>query len=331
MTLVAGSFGRPGGTSRLFVISYHYVRDLPKSRFPAIKGLLTDDFRRQVDALRSRYEMADWRSVLAFIRGDYKPERDLCFLTFDDGLKDHLTDVLPILLERRLTGAFFITTRCADEGWVATVHKNHFLMAELEFRELQRRFTRTFRDLSPEVSIEVEADAARQAYRWDSPEVASYKYLVNHKLPVEIREQVVEELFLQEFGSEEEFGRELYMGWAELRQMQESGMVIGGHTHTHRSLGSLPVERQREELQCCAELLDRNLGTAPAGARPFCYPYGKQNAFTPQTLQLVKEIGYGSGFTTMVGAVEARDDPFRLRRFDTNHVNVDNGLIRAAC
>src|SRR5918911_2667335 len=125
--------------ARLNVVMYHYVRDLPRTRFPRIKGLLTDDFRLQVAWLSERHEMATLESALAFLTGEFRPARDLCLLTFDDGLKDHYTDVLPFLSERRIQGLFFVITSCL-EGRVASVHKNHFLMAALEFDQYREAF-----------------------------------------------------------------------------------------------------------------------------------------------------------------------------------------------
>lgn len=124
--------------NKLFVVTYHYVRDLPNSRFPRIKGMLTTDFRSQVALLSGRYEMATLDSALAFIAGKYQPKRDLCLLTFDDGFKEHYNDVLPILAERRIQGLFFVITSCLEEQRVVSVHKNHFLMADLDFEEYRQ-------------------------------------------------------------------------------------------------------------------------------------------------------------------------------------------------
>ena len=83
----------------LYVVMYHYVRDLPHTPFPRIKGMLTSAFRQQLTALQSLYEMATLESALDFLRGRYTPSRPLCLLTFDDGLKEHYTDVTPILVD----------------------------------------------------------------------------------------------------------------------------------------------------------------------------------------------------------------------------------------
>ncbi len=31
---------------QLHIVMYHYVRDLPRTRFPRIKGMMLDEFRR---------------------------------------------------------------------------------------------------------------------------------------------------------------------------------------------------------------------------------------------------------------------------------------------
>src|SRR5919199_1467305 len=198
--------------ARLNVVMYHYVRDLPRTRFPRIKGLLSDEFRRQVAWLGERYEMATLESALAFLAGRYQPARDLCLLTFDDGLKDHYTEVLPHLSERRIQGLFFVITSCL-EGRVASVHKNHFLMAALEFDEYRRAFLQRLAELSPETSTEVDVEQVRHAYRWDTPEVAAFKYLLNFRLPEALRDRILDDLFVEYLGDEKEFARELYLSW----------------------------------------------------------------------------------------------------------------------
>src|SRR5262249_55318339 len=124
----------------LRIATYHYVRDLPNTRFPRIKGMLLSDFERQVDELRAAYEMASLESAAAFLKGAYQPQKDLCLLTFDDGLKEHYAEVTPILASRGIQGIFHVITGCADGTRVAPVHMNHLLMASLSFDEYRAAF-----------------------------------------------------------------------------------------------------------------------------------------------------------------------------------------------
>jgi len=69
----------------LHIVMYHYVRDLPRTDYPRIKGMLLDDFRRQVDDLSEQFEMPSVEACISYLRGGYKPRRDLCLLTLMTG------------------------------------------------------------------------------------------------------------------------------------------------------------------------------------------------------------------------------------------------------
>lgn len=197
--------------AKLDILMYHYIRDFPRTRFPQIKGMLIDNFIRQLDILCERYEVATLESALAFIAGEYQALRDLCILTFDDGFKEHYTDVLPALAERRIQGLFFPITSCIEDNWVAPVHKNHFLMACLDFPEYREAFIKCLAELSPETETELDTSQARKIYRWDNDEIAAFKYLLNFSLPDGLRDQILGELFCKFLGNEERSFQAIYI------------------------------------------------------------------------------------------------------------------------
>ena len=199
----------------LRAVMYHYVRDLPRTRFSRIKGMLTADFARQVARLAEQFEMASLAAALAYLNGEYQPRRDLCLLTFDDGLKEHFTDVTPILAERRIQGLFFLITSCVDEHRVAHVHKNHFLMAWLDFGAYRDGFLEHLRRADPGFDTTVDPALAAKTYRWDEPDVAAFKYLLNFRLPEPLKAKILDAVFAAHLGDEAEFSRKLYVGWEE--------------------------------------------------------------------------------------------------------------------
>ena len=133
----------------LHVVMYHYIRDLPNTLFPRIKGMLISDFCKQLTLLQDHYEMATLQSALDFLGGSYTPTQDLCLLTFDDGLKEHYTEVTPLLVDSGIQGLFFPITSCLEGQCVAPVHMNHFLIAELDFEFYQRAFLQRLSDIAP--------------------------------------------------------------------------------------------------------------------------------------------------------------------------------------
>jgi peptidoglycan/xylan/chitin deacetylase (PgdA/CDA1 family) len=295
----------------LVVVVYHYVGDQEQSRFPRINALPLEDFRHQLRTLAARYEMATLDSALRFLDGRYRPARSLCLLTFDDGLKGHHRDVVAELAAAGVQGIFFATTGCI-EGGMAAVHKNHCLMAALDFTTYQRELMTRLEALGPGLSVATDEARASRAYPWDPPEVAAFKYLLNYGLPVDVRSQVLDAVFADFIGAEKEVARHFYMDWDELRDLQARGMLIGGHTHGHMPLTSLDAPSLRDELETCHSLLHGHL--AAQAHWPFSYPYGYCDE---PTARAVGACGFDCSFALDGGGNRVDQDVFRIRRVDT--------------
>ena len=302
----------------LQVVMYHYVRDLPNSRFPRIKGMLTDTFRDQVRQLAGESEMATLESALDFLRGSYRPKRNLCVLTFDDGLREHYSDVTQILSEHGIQGIFFVITRCQEENIVAPVHMNHFLMADLDWKFYREEFERELCIETRETPVTWSVDLAKaqRTYPWDIPDVAQFKYLFNFVLQPALRDRVVRTLFAQHMGDETSFARMLYFSWEEARQMQAAGMIIGGHSHEHSVLAQLGEAALEKDLHACRRLLDVRLNAQSVW--PFSYPYGKRDSYTPEVVRKLEALDFDCAFATEAGLNPAGVDHFAIRRIDCN-------------
>ena len=75
--------------SDLTIIMYHYVRPIRGSEFPGIKGLELEGFKRQLDFLEENYSIVTTEQVIDAVIKDKKLPKNACWLTFDDGYKDH--------------------------------------------------------------------------------------------------------------------------------------------------------------------------------------------------------------------------------------------------
>ncbi len=280
--------------------------------------MMLDEFRQQIAWLASHYEMATLETALAFLRGTYRPTNDLCIFTFDDGLKEHYTDVVPILSEHKIQGLFGVITSCIEDHIVAPVHMNHFLMAEMQFEKYQSEFMQRLQDIEPKAlaSSCVDPKVAQKSYPLDAPEVATFKFLFNFSLDAGVRDAIVEKLFEEYIGDQKSFARELYMSWEEIRELQRAGMVIAGHTHWHRPLSTLTDDELNIDLSLSRSLLDQNLD--PQATWPFSYPYGKKNSYSHAAIGMLQQLGYTCAFNTEPGANTPGTPVFELHRIDCN-------------
>lgn len=123
--------------------------------------------------------------------------------------------------------------------------------------------------------------------------------------------------------------------WAQIREMQDSGLVeFGSHTMRHRNLSEIPLDEARWELSESKTRLEEKLGREMIG---FAYPYGS-GAYKPDVRQAALDAGYRfdfsikQGISTLPWARE--DEPVRrlLIRGDDNmfdfHLNMTRGKAR---
>ena len=300
----------------LRVVKYDYVRDVSKTPFSKLSGMLVDDFRAQVVALSAQFEMASLESAIDFMAGEYRPRRDLCLLTFDDGLKEHFTAVTPILHERRIRAVFFPITGCLEENKMTAAHMNDFLVASVDFGEYSGGFLRKVEELLPGAVPPADLDAGRaqRMYPWDTPEVARFKHLFHFGMDTAVRDLTVREMFTRHIGDETAFAESLYFSWDDARKMQKAGMAIGGHTHQHRALANLTSIELTWDLETCHKLLHQKLLPQPVWA--FAYPYGKKDSFHLRAVRKLQELNFHCAFSTEASDNRRGADKFTVGRTD---------------
>ena len=300
----------------LRVVMYHYVRDTAGTPFTGLKSMPVAAFREQVVQLSTQFEMASIESALDFITGEYRPRRDLCLLTFDDGLREHYTDVMPFLHEKRIRGVFFPITGCLEDRKLVAVHMNHFLMASMDFQDYADAFFRKVVSMCPDAfaPLNVDTERAAQTYPWDSPEIARFKYLFHFGMDPELRDRAVRELFEEHIGNEAEFAESLYFTWDEARKMQKSGMAMGGHSHQHRPLACLDARELSNDLETCYKLLRQKL--MPQAVWPFSYPYGKKDSFHLRAVRRLQQLGFRCAFSTEISDNRRGADRYMVGRSD---------------
>jgi len=297
---------------------YHYVRDLPRTLYPRIKGLLTERFEGQLDYISKHYHVCSLAKVVAAIRGDGKLPQNACVLTFDDGLIDHYKTVFPRLLDRRLTGAFFPSARPFEISGVLDVHKVQFILAATtDFQDLANDILGCLNEYRDRFSIP-SADVLRKQFaianRFDDAEVVLIKRLLQWALPQPVRSEVAREIFARLVTRDEaEFARDLYMEVSHLREMVSCGMEVGGHGYNHYWLGQLSREEQTLEIDKTVSFLENVFGRRPKDWF-MCYPFGSYNS---DTIDAVCRGGCAIGLTTNAELSDI-SRPLELSRLDTN-------------
>jgi len=303
--------------NKLTIIMYHYVREIKNSKFPEIKGLELEGFIRQLDYLQKNFNIITAEQLIQFIIKNKNLPPNSCYLTFDDGYKDHFKYVLPELINRGIQGSFFVPAGVIIEKKVLDVNKIHFILAKaknksfllLDLNSICKKFG------FKENTLKEYWNKYGKNSRYDTSEVVYIKRLLQHVLPEIIRKEITNILFKKYVGiPEDKFSSELYMSQDEVRKLVKLGMYVGCHGYEHYWLNTLPAHEQEKDIQLGLDFMS-DIGSS-VEKWIMCYPYG---AYNQDTLNILKKKNCIIGLTTVPDYVDfGINDKLVLPRLNTN-------------
>lgn len=280
--------GGPGA-----ILMFHRLGDRADAgRFCATAGLATSPaaFERFIDTLQQEgYDLVTAAEAARRLAAPAKGKR-FAALTFDDGYRDNLELLLPILARRRARATVYVTTGFVDRRvglWWFGVER-----ALAENDRVQIRLPTGPRWFP----------AATEAEKVDSYEQIQFRFL--RFSPAETA--VAVEGLKRDHGIDcLDYTDQLVMNWDQVRALERSGLVeIGGHGITHNALAAMTEAEARQDIAGGRDRLAAMLGQAPAS---FAYPFGTRLTVTPRVYGLAAAAGYASAVTTQARPLQAED------------------------
>jgi len=301
------------------IVMYHYVRPISNSKFPQIKGLEVEGFKKQLSFFKKNYNFLSASQLLESIYDEYEPPEKSVVLTFDDGFKDHFSYVYPILKELHIQGLFFPSGHPIENNSVLDVHKIHFILAKSDD---PKKILQDLNDLIEKNKDEYDIDdlesyrsKLKKNERFDSDDIIFIKKILQVGLPKEARKNFTNYLFNKYVtNNEKAFSKELYLSMDEIKEMKENGMYFGSHAFLHEWLESLNKNDLEIELKKSTTFFSKINDEKASWI--LAYPYGNYNS---KVIENIKKVGYKAGLTTEIGdAILDKKNAFILNRYDTN-------------
>lgn len=293
---VLGRLERRHREKRALVLTYHRINDAQDPFFPALD---TRSFEAQLDHLSRTYRVDPLSRVLEWMR-DGEPGPPRAAITIDDGYADTHEIALPRLRARGLGATLFLSTQPPEAGQPLWLDRLRLLFKHTA--EIASESSHLGPGRHPLTTVGERLAAlsrvAGRLKRADASEV----------------EDAVGELW-QVLGGNAIPEKPRPLTWSRVRELAESGVEIGAHTHRHYVLANLRRAEAREEIERSLALIRQRLGRAAVG---FAYPNGAPGDYGPGTLQVLIELGVAWACTTRPGFVTPASAPFELPRLHTS-------------
>jgi len=284
--------------SRFVALSCHRALcdQTPSDDWRRVLGHQTvSELRKRLIYLQKRFTFVSLSRWLELISSNEPLDRDYIVLTVDDGYRDFLTGLLPLLQKLNLPAAFFVCTGAVETGsiWYQVVYN---LIDQISSDRLR----------VPWMDTEIYFGDTRQ--RILTIEHALLPYL--KRLSRVQREESVRELITANNASMLPSQSDMFCSLADLQALKESPLVeLYPHSHNHDPFDSLSDDELKADLTTCKRFfLDR------LGLRRDVISYPNARLKERQRI-LLKDEGFRFGFTQTNGFdVRGSLDPLALRR-----------------
>ncbi len=294
-TGAAGLYARLRRCQPPCILMYHSVtRPADEAWIAPRNRMAADRFEMQMRFLaknRRVISLADLTDMLW--DGKSIPPKTV-LLTFDDGYRDNLEVVAPILERYQLPATLYLCTGYVDRG------DNQW--ADVLYSALRRRRRDRF-VLDGQPPFDLAESEGREA---------ACKVVADLLLSAGCaeREALLESLVSQ-LESDTDAPR-LTLNWDEVRSLaaQYPNFALGVHTADHVDLSSLAVEEALDQIRRSADDFEGALGRRPVY---FSFPYSRS---VPRVCQRLSGLGFRSAMTREGIASVANDDPFDLHRME---------------
>ena len=306
----------------IYIATYHYVRNIKKSKYPNLKGLEFEEFKKQINFFKKNFNILKPKQFIELLKKKKLPRKPSILLTFDDGYKDHYDYVFPYLKKNKLQACFYPPVSIVKEKKILDVNKiQFFLSKEKNKKKIIKKISvilkKKYNFSLNKFLLENKNIINKLKSKFDDNQTLLIKSLLQKLLPIRKRKFVIDQLFSQIVTSNyKKFSSELYLSSENIKEMLKNGMHFGSHGYNHEWWSHLKKDKQEKEIIKSIEFL-KQMGVKKSNLS-VCYPYG---SFNMDTISILKKYSFKFGLTTTQKEIDKSDikNFLKLPRFDTNY------------
>jgi peptidoglycan/xylan/chitin deacetylase (PgdA/CDA1 family) len=287
---------------RLPVLMYHRVTDArADGRFsPGVISATPADFARQMQALSRRYRFISLDELVQIRRQAVSPRRRSVLLTFDEGYRDFVDHVSPVIEREGIPATIFVATAFPNSGRSFWWDEIHHAVIGTARRDPLHTSAGTFC-----FGTIQERGATLAAIHKQSTTLSddAFRALLG---------EVIAQLDVPPLSGD-------VLSWEELVGLSKRGVSVSAHTDTHPRLTRLDDDALERELIACQVVLRQRIGSAPP---VIAYPAGDHD---DRVVSAAERAGFEIGFSTRRGVNDLRSpDWMRLDRINVGRASSES-------
>lgn len=309
------------------IVAYHYVRKIKGSKYPNIKGIEYNTFKKQIKFFKKKFHILSVDEFIEILESKKNniSKKPAILLTFDDGYKDHYDFVFPTLISEKITGCFYPPVNIF-KGEILDVNKIHYILEKFNDKKILLDEILNYLIDEFNIHLNIELDKKFKLHSSKIPEFDDRKTMIikkilNKDLSFKIRKATCDHFFKRYVDSNmESFSRKLYISLENLKEMNDNNMHIGSHGVNHLLWATLNEQKQKNEFINSRKFFKKNFINVENFS--VCYPWGSYNS---TSIKILKNQRVKFALTSNTGNINSKKkiNSYSLPRFDANEfVNI---------
>lgn len=253
------------------ILMYHRIEDADYMHKAGLflSGIETrkERLREHLSVLHEHYTVLPLEEIIARRKNNKPLPENVTCLTFDDGTRDHLEVLLPILEEFSTPATYFVMTGPL-EGILAPTFMLQVLtgdtaLAEQLYHEHLPKILKENNSgwYEPFLNKDPDVIPPKEFYISEKTQaIKDIKYLLNFKMTAEEKKQVSLALIeaVMPGISEADIAKKMFLTGEDISTVASSRLItIGSHLITHNKLSTLPEEAAIYELEHSKKTLEQ--------------------------------------------------------------------------
>ncbi|MGB0983046.1 MAG: polysaccharide deacetylase family protein [Saprospiraceae bacterium] len=257
---------------------YHTVSDtfLPHVQhlYPVKNSI---QFEKDVDFLLKNFQPISVEEIEAHVKGEKRITKPSFHLSFDDGMRDCIEVIAPILLKKGISATFFINPAFVDNQSLFYRHQISLLIHQIKSNQVAESQIQAVKMLLEEANL-YEKNIIQSLYNLKYEDQSLIR-LIASCLEINFKDFLKKE--------------RPYMTLTEIQELKKDGFHIGGHSVNHPKYQEIDLNEQLSQTRGSLEFVQKNV---PSQSRSFAFPYssdGISRAFF-DTLATEMDVSYGT-------------------------------------
>ena len=202
----------------LFLPFYHTISDKPLPHIEQLYAVKnTVEFKQDLDFLLKHFKPVSIEDVLNHVQNKKRITEPSFHLTFDDGMRDCIETIAPILKERNIPASFFVNNDFVDNKELFYRHQISLIVHHLKNNDVTNHLSQKIKEILINAQL------------YSTSIIASLKSIKYTQQSVLDNIAIILEISFEDFLKSEK----PYMTMAEIKELQADGFHIGAHSVSH--------------------------------------------------------------------------------------------------